>query len=523
MALRVVAAVLVVFAGACLVGCGSSGTGEPPAPPPGATFTVGSLQVGTASAAGFKTLTLDTPGDAPVGFTVLYGSTIVRLREMGYGQVAFTSDRDGNDEIYVMNSDGSGPWTRLTTQAKSDVDPTWAPGGDQIAFASDRQGNSEIYKMNADGTGVARLTNDGGEDLQPAWSPAGDKIAFTSDRAGNRDVWVMGADGSSPTRLTTVAAGDEWPSWSPDGRQIAFASSRRSGNWDIYVMNADGSGQTRLTANPALETHPAWSVDGLKIAFVSGDIIGAMDADGSHQWQVTYSSTSDRHPAWSPDGRQLIFAREVGAQSNLFLVDAAGNGPHNLTASNSHDDYAAWCPAVSAKRTLIGPRGSDGGSDPPFGTQRPLAVVGMTGDGLVSAATVGIATGAWGSIRAAALGNLGGELVGLKITASRIDNVQEDLGRGLAPRTWDLRGPPNTGAALVLLSTATGRITSVVASADKALATDDTRAERSGGRVTLRGSFTAARDACDPQRNLAPEPVREVVLDARSGKVLAVR
>jgi Tol biopolymer transport system component len=520
---RATATVLVALVGACLVGCGSGGMGGSPVPSPGATFTVGSLQVGTASAAGFKTLTLDTPGDAPVGFTVLYGSGIIRLREMGYGQIALSSDRDGDDEIYVMNADGSGSWTKLTTNAKADVDPTWAPGGDQIAFASDRQANWEIYKINADGTGVARLTNAVGDDLQPAWSPAGDRIAFMSDRAGNHDVWVMDADGSSPTRLTTVAASDEWPSWSPDGRQIAFASNRRSGNWDIYVMNADGSGQTRLTANPALETQPAWSVDGLRIAFVSGNILGVMDTDGNYQRQLTNSPTSDVHPAWCPDGRKLVFGRQVGAQINLFATNADGRDPRNLTVSNSHDDYPAWCPALSAKRTLIGPRGSDGGSDPPFGSQRPFAVVGMTGDGLASAATIGVPTGAWGSIRAASLDNLGGELAGLKITASRIDNVQEDLGRGLPPRTWDLTGPPNTGAALVFLSPTTGRIASVVASADKALATDDALAERSGGQVTLRGSFTAVYDCRDPQRNLASQPVHEVVLDGRTGKVLAVR
>jgi hypothetical protein len=75
----------------------------------------------------------------------------------------------------------------------------------------------------------------------------------------------------------------------------------------------------------------------------------------------------------------------------------------------------------------------------------------------------------------------------------------------------------------VFFSTSTGRITSVVASADKALAAENTLAACSGGRVTLRGSFTAVYDRRDPQRNLASQPVHEVVLDGRTGKVLAVR
>jgi hypothetical protein len=523
MALRIAVLGLVVATGVCLMGCGSGGTGGSPGPTPGATLTVGPLQVGTTSAAGFKTLALGTPGEAPVGFTALYGSTIVRLREMGYATIAFSSDRAGNDEIYVTNSDGAGAWTRLTTNAASDVDPTWAPGGGEIAFASDRQGNQDICKMNADGSGVARLTTASALDAQPAWSPTGDTIAFVSERAGNRDIWAMDADGSSPTQLTSVAASDEWPTWSPDGRQISFASNRRNGNWDIYVMNADGSGQTRITANPALETHPAWSPDGLRIAFVSAPIIGVMDTDGNHQTQLTNSPTSDDHPAWSPDGRKLVFGRQAGTQVNLFVTTADGRDPRNLTVSNSRDNYPAWCPAVSAKRSLIGPAGSDGGGEPPFGAQRPLAVVGMAGDGMVSAATIGAPVGAWGSIKAAALGDVGGELAGLQVTASRIDNVQEDRGRGLAPRTWDLSGPPATGAVLIFFSAETGRIASVIASADTALAADGLLAAHSVGRVTLRGTFTIARDGRDSQRNLVSGPAREVVLDGHTGTVLSAR
>src|SRR5437660_277310 len=68
----------------------------------------------------------------------------------------------------------------------------------KIAFNTNRDGNEEIYVMNPDGTGQTRLTNDAASDVGPAWSPDGLKIAF------NRgfDIFVMDADGSSPTRLT---------------------------------------------------------------------------------------------------------------------------------------------------------------------------------------------------------------------------------------------------------------------------------------------------------------------------------
>jgi len=71
------------------------------------------------------------------------------LNNYSLGQIAFMSSRDGNDEIYIMNADGSGQ-TRLTDNPAYDAAPVWSPDGQRIAFYSTRDGNSEIYVMNAD-------------------------------------------------------------------------------------------------------------------------------------------------------------------------------------------------------------------------------------------------------------------------------------------------------------------------------------------------------------------------------------
>src|SRR6476660_8591990 len=113
----------------------------------------------------------------------------------------------------------------------------------EIAFSSNRSGDTEIYTMNPDGTGVRRLTHSPKYDAPAAWSPDGRKLLFYSQRSAGGDVWVMNADGTGQRNLTTNPAHDGPGGWSPDGRQIVFDSSR-DGN-GIYVMKADGSGVKR--------------------------------------------------------------------------------------------------------------------------------------------------------------------------------------------------------------------------------------------------------------------------------------
>ena len=161
-----------------------------------------------------------------------------------------------------MNADGSG-LENLTREWGLVVEPVWSPDGQKIAFTSERDGNWEVYVMNADGTGQRNLTRNAANDFlwpsSSSWSPDGRKIVFGRDRNGDGssdDIYVVNADGSGQRRLTQDG---QRPLWSPDGQKIAFRS-KRNGNDDIYVMNPDGSGQRNLTHNPArIDDGLAWS------------------------------------------------------------------------------------------------------------------------------------------------------------------------------------------------------------------------------------------------------------------------
>jgi VCBS repeat-containing protein len=272
-------------------------------------------------------------------------------------KLLFTSTRDGNSEVYVMNSDGTGV-TRLTTNTAADTNPVWSPDHRKIAFSSTRDGNSEIYVMNADGTAPARRTSNSVTDMSPTWSPDGTKIAFASGGGSKWDIYVVNADGTSkgPTRLTSNPnpAIYATPAWSPDGGRIAF-SSTRNGNLEIYVMPASGeicqkggvcTTATRLTTNPAIDTSPTWL--GTRIAFAStrddsNSEIYVMNADGTASTRLTTNPASDTTPAGSPDGQRIAFAStRDDTNSEIYAMQADGTAVTRLTTNPATDTFPDW-------------------------------------------------------------------------------------------------------------------------------------------------------------------------------------
>ena len=239
--------------------------------------------------------------------------------------IAFSSNRDGNFEIYVMDSDGSDGSNprRLTDNLASDRHPAWSSDGQHIAFSSSRDGNYEIYVMGSDGSAPRRLTDNLASDEFPAWSSDGQHIAFSSSRDGNYEIYVMGSDGSAPRRLTDNLASDRHPAWSPDGRHIAF-SSGRDGNYEIYVMEKDGSSVHNLTNHRQDHKSPAWSPDGRHIAFSSGRDgnyeIYVMGSDGSNPRRLTNHKDGDVQPAWSADGQHIAFSSDRDGKTEIYVV-----------------------------------------------------------------------------------------------------------------------------------------------------------------------------------------------------------
>ena len=179
--------------------------------------------------------------------------------------------------------------------------PAWSPDGSQIAFTSNVNGNAEIYVASADGKNARQLTFHRGIDTSPAWNPASGQIAFTSDRSGVPMIYIMNGDGTNERRLTFVGEYNESASWSPNGSKLAYVS--RSGNiFDIYVNEMDTGVVKRLTQSERSNENPYWSPDSRHIAFASNRTgkfqIWSMLYDGTKLRQLTRDG-NNTSPSWA--------------------------------------------------------------------------------------------------------------------------------------------------------------------------------------------------------------------------------
>lgn len=196
-------------------------------------------------------------------------------------------------DIFTARPDGS-ELKQLTDSGNYDAEATISSDGSKIVFTSMRDGDLEIYVMDADGKNVKRLTHELGYDGGAFFSPDGTKIVYrahhptepaeTEDyksllgqgllRPTKLEIWLMDADGGNKRPVTSNGKANFAPFWHPDGKRIIFSSNMaaedpRSRNFDLYLINEDGTGLERVTFSPEFDGFPMFSRDGRKLVFAS--------------------------------------------------------------------------------------------------------------------------------------------------------------------------------------------------------------------------------------------------------------
>jgi dipeptidyl aminopeptidase/acylaminoacyl peptidase len=260
------------------------------------------------------------------------------------------------------------PWT---PELLVGIDPmhhhALSPDGAWMAFIWGREGNSDLWLARTDGTGwPARLTfgrpaQSPWSDASPHWSPDGQWLVY----ARQGDIWVTPAAGGKACRLTDDGHGNSSPIFSLDGQRVYFLSGRREFNNLCYTTLA-GEWPVPLTHFEADVADPRPSPDGQTVAFVhhpqtdfDRSEICLVPAGGGDVRHLTgLPRVWDMQPRWSPDGRHIAFRSNRTGWLELYLLDVASGATRQLTAGNADVRDFAWRPDGKQIVLVVNQRGS---------------------------------------------------------------------------------------------------------------------------------------------------------------------
>ena len=255
--------------------------------------------------------------------------------------IAFVSGAGDRTSIEVMETDGS-ERAQVAKPSARHGDQTWSPNGERLAYVANEDGQYTIMLVNRDGSAAAPLTSIAGDEVGD-WSRSEEAIAFSVTEGPSQGIYTRNPDGVNEFRVTDQP--DYSPRWSPDSKRIAFLSTR-DGNPEIYIMDRDGSGLVRITDTEAAEYDIAWSPNGKFLAFVSeqdgNPELYSVSEDGSDHKRLTYNTVIDNGPAWSPSGNELAFVSYLDGDADIFVMDIDGSNQRRLTNNKADDTDPSW-------------------------------------------------------------------------------------------------------------------------------------------------------------------------------------
>jgi TolB protein len=282
------------------------------------------------------------------------------------GDILFTTDREGDRDIYSMGTDGSHLQNVTRNGPLDDHTAAWAPDHTRFAYAAADPGEDHRIRIVTLGPDRCIDTDreipnqPNGNNLAPRWSPDGQRLALHSNAGGTLDVWVMNASGGGLFRVAVSGYTDSTPTWSGDGRWIAFQSNRGTNgtaDYEIWITRSDASGSThRLTSDgfndfgpmfayaPSnrLIWHSKSSASELTFDLWVGDVNFTTGAISNVRRFVARPNDVDGNGWFSPgnDNAAVFDSRPGPGPTDVWIWD--GSNATNLTNHPANDEAPSW-------------------------------------------------------------------------------------------------------------------------------------------------------------------------------------
>ncbi len=299
-----------------------------------ATFFSASLA--TTSSGKPEPRTQQSASQAPT--PVQSGQPVVSSKD---SRIAFTSNRGGTDDLFVVSADGSEE-RQLTHTPESEGNLAWTAKGKQILFAVFKDNRSRLYAIDPDGKNQRELANMPGR--APTLSPDGKRLVYMAGTWTATRLTVSLLDGSNARQITDDSSIAWNNHWSPDGKRIAFTSRENpKSELAVFVMNADGSSRRQVSRLPAEEGNaqwPVWSPDGRRLAI---QVNSRMQKNTAHIWVVDVATGAahklaahteaylDETPSWFLVGKRIAFQSNRTGKMEVSVMNADSTGARQLT------------------------------------------------------------------------------------------------------------------------------------------------------------------------------------------------
>ena len=296
------------------------------------------------------------------------------------------TDRAGNRESAVLTLAFT---TGATPAPHVDRQPYWSSALDIIVFSSNRLHSYDLFSIRPDGTELTRLTSEPGDELHPTLSNDGKLIAYQAPGPqGDWDIFVGAFEpAEQAVAVTPSQFQDTQPVFSNTfSKAIVFVSSR-SNPTGLFKMNSDGSNPQELDPDfgsdqtePAL--HPLLDTQLLFTSGAGGSLdvwrktISAIDGSTINYDLTADTLTNDHSPAWAPDASFIVYISDSGGEDNLWLADASGQFPRQVTFFDVPAADPALSPAYGDSRCVLSLPNGEGGSD--------LVIVDLVSGGILS-------------------------------------------------------------------------------------------------------------------------------------------